>query len=278
MALKLDKTSKERLVNARNFRDFIKLVLIIRSTDQKRFSYADLARKAGFSSRSFPREVVMGKKTLTLESLKKMSAGLDLSRDLIQYFTYLVELEIESCRGPGKTISSVEKSLMNLKSRIVQKESDLLNKKDSPFSSLFLPKVFAALGSEINGASTAEVKRRTSLSEETILTSLKSLEDIGLVIRKGIRFYPQVTHPSIQNLNSETLFKSYFKENLNHISNELDADYGKSHSLFFNSCFLISVKEVTRLKEELRELLLKYVDENESPNGDKVLSLTCALR
>ena len=88
---------------------------------------------------------------------------------------------------------------------------------DGLFANKYLPKVFAALGTELDGASTAEVKRRTSFSEETISTSLKTLEDLGLVVRKGIHFYPQVSHPSLRNLNSETEFKKYFKANLDEI-------------------------------------------------------------
>lgn len=278
MSLKLDKNAKRRLVEVKNFREFIVRVLELRTSDQRKFGYADLARSSGFVSRSFPREVVTGKKTLTLDSLRKMSKGLGLPKDLIQYFTYLVELEVESCRAEGKSTLSIEKSLKNLKSRIVQKENELLKEADGPFANKFLPRVFAALGAELDGASTTEVKKRTSFSEETILTSLKTLEDLGLAVRKGTRFYPQVSHPSLQNLNSETQFKRYFKANLDEISKELEADYSKDHCLSFNSCFIISIKDAVRLKEELRELLLKYVDEHDSPTGDKVVSLICSLR
>ena len=278
MSVKLDKNSKKRLVDATNFREFIVRVLELRTTDQRKFGYADLARSAGFASRSFPREVVKGKKTLTLDSLRKMSKGLGLSKDLIQYFTYLVELDVKSCRAEGKSTLNIEKSLKNLKSRILQKENEILKEADGLFANKFLPKVFAALGAELDGASTAEVKRRTSFSEDTILTCLTSLEDLGLVVRKGTRFYPQVSHPSLQNLNSETQFKRYFKSSLDEISKELETDYSKDHCLFFNSCFIISMKDAIRLKEELRELMLKYVDEHDSPNGDKVVSLTCSLR
>lgn len=278
MSIKLDKNARKWLVDTDNFRDFITKVIELRSTDQRKFGYADLARSAGFVSRSFPREVVKGNKTLTLDSLRKMAKGLGLSKDLIQYFTYLVELEVESCRDERKSVASIEKSLKNLKSRIVQKENDILKINDGPFANKFFPRIFAALGSELDGASTAEVKRRTNLTEETIITSLKSLEELGLVVRKGTRFYPQISHPSLQNLKSDSQFKKYFKVNVEEILKGLDADYTKDHCLFFNSCFIISTKDEIRFKEELRELLLNYVDEHDTPTGDKVVSLTCSLR
>ena len=47
--------------------------------------------------------------------------------------------------------------------------------------------------------------------------------------------------------------------------------------LFFSSSFSVRSEKLPDLKSELRDLLLRYVDTSEIAEGDKVVSLVCAL-
>jgi hypothetical protein len=47
--------------------------------------------------------------------------------------------------------------------------------------------------------------------------------------------------------------------------------------LFLSSSFSVNANELPKLKEELRGLLLKYVDSAEKSEGDKVVSLVASL-
>src|SRR5688500_4830914 len=61
-------------------------------------SYADVARKGGFSSRSYPRDVTEGRRRLTLRSLPSLVRGLRVDGRLAEFFhtPYLVENPEES--------------------------------------------------------------------------------------------------------------------------------------------------------------------------------------
>ncbi|MEN0059706.1 MAG: hypothetical protein AAGB31_12780 [Bdellovibrio sp.] len=44
-----------------------------------------------------------------------------------------------------------------------------------------------------------------------------------------------------------------------------------------SSAFSVSQKDLPKLKDELRSLLLKYVDTAENPDGNKVINLIASL-
>lgn len=278
MIFKLTQEAKSKLVNSGDFRSFIKTYMDLRSEQGRRYGYSDLSRNSGFVSRSFLRDVVVGSKKLTLDSLSKLNRGMGLSKELTQYFVYLVELELDTCRTDSKSTDEIRKHIKNLKSRILQKERTFLKKADDPFSTDHLPKVFASLGKEETGATATEIITRTRLTNEAVHSALVKLEEMGLVIRKGTRYFSQIHHPSLQHLTESAHFKRFMKHNLSEALSHIEQDYVKAHCLYFNSYFCISSKNAPRFKEELRSLLLKYVDESDEPEGDSVVSLTCTLR
>lgn len=278
MQTKLTPEMIHQLSEASNYKEFLSIFIKAKSNESRRYTYADLARSSGFSSRSFIREVIIGKKTLTPSSLQKIVRGLNLSKELTQLFIYLVELEIEECRAAQTSLEAIKGKLRNLRSRLSQKERTVLKNADSPFSIQGLPQVFAALGTPEQGATINQIMKRTEFDMEKIHVLLENLQLQGLVTKQGMKYFSQFSHPSLQHLGEKSHFLKFIEGNLKQALEHLEHDYSLPHCLLFSSCLTIKLKDQERLKEELRSLLLKYVDESDVPDGEKVITLTCSLR
>src|SRR5689334_17059311 len=64
--------------------DFMKKSVEVFQRENVNFNFANVARKAGFSSRSYIRAVFSGKKPLTEKALLKISVALKIKKDLEQ--------------------------------------------------------------------------------------------------------------------------------------------------------------------------------------------------
>src|SRR4051812_39197485 len=117
MNFRLEQESIENLMKAQSYRAFT-AILIQERKKYRRFGYSDIARHGGFSARSFPRDVVLGKKNLSLISLPKFIRGLGLTSDLAEYFRILVEIAEPKCRTKSLNETKLQQIKDNLKKRI----------------------------------------------------------------------------------------------------------------------------------------------------------------
>jgi hypothetical protein len=149
------------LIEAGSYREFLKRAFAKR----RRFSYAAFARRAGIASRSFPRDVVLGKKRLSLESATRFAAALDLHGDLQDYFLTLVALEEERARIPPlRTPATLKATLSKLHARLRAKAAKCgVDGRAALYGSRHWLEVYAALGTPERGASLSEIMGRTGL-------------------------------------------------------------------------------------------------------------------
>jgi uncharacterized protein (TIGR02147 family) len=275
MSFRLEHTSIESLMQASDYRSFI-LTLIQERKKQKHFGYSDIARIGGFSARSFPREVAIGKKHLTLTSLPKMIRGLRISSDLSDYFKLLVEIDVPDCRPKIVEETKLLQMKENLKKRILSRRYIQIENSDKAFMLSCIPRVYAALGDLKNGSDLKQIIDKTSLSENEILEALKCMLDNQIVEKKGRKFFAKEMHANFQNLKSE-IFKKHFIKTAE-TSIQMSKQFIESdEKLFLSSAFSVSRHDLPKLKEELRSLLLKYVDSAENARGNKVVSLLASL-
>jgi uncharacterized protein (TIGR02147 family) len=73
-----------------NFRDFLRDYYKNKKTENPAISYAYLAQKAGFKSKSFIPHVIEGKKNLSQESIYKLGTALKLDKKSFAYFEAMV--------------------------------------------------------------------------------------------------------------------------------------------------------------------------------------------
>src|SRR5271156_3519556 len=82
------------LSDSADSRDFLKSAFAIWQRTGKPMSYGSFARRAGLSSRSFPRDVMMGEKRVTTRSLPGFVRALGLKGDLKILFSLLVARDL----------------------------------------------------------------------------------------------------------------------------------------------------------------------------------------
>src|SRR3989338_4961634 len=275
MTYKFELDSVERIVAATNYRCFIK-TLIEEKSKQKRFGYADIARIGGFSARSFPRDVTTGSKRISLQSLPKMIRGLGLKSDLAEYFRILVEIEEHNCRNKILDESKLIQIKSNLTKRILRKRKYYVGDSDKAFTISSIPIVYAALGSSETGANIKEICGKTRLEQADVVNTLDMMVQKGLIQNKGKYFIAIENHASFDGLKSE-IFKKHFIKTAQDSITMANKNLSSSEKLFLSSAFSVREKDLISLKEDLRSLLLRYIDTSENCNGDRVINLVASL-
>ncbi len=264
------------LLEAPNYRSFI-AILIAERKKNKNYGYSDIARKGGFLSRSFPRDVVLGTKRLTLTSLPKFIKGLNLNFELSEYFKLLVEIEEPECRFKHNDINKLKYFQENLKKRIYRKnEVSIDEKNDLNFIYPSIPKIYAALGAPGVGATINEIISKTKLLDSEILICLQFMINKKLIQKLRGKYFPIENHLNFQNLSGD-IFKKHFIKSAEDAILISKKSIKSSEKLFLSSSFSVAKKDLEKMKEELRSVLLKYIDCAENPNGDIVVNLIASL-
>ncbi|MGZ3686937.1 MAG: DUF4423 domain-containing protein [Bdellovibrionota bacterium] len=256
----------------------MRTLILERAQGDRRWGYSDIARRAGFSARSFPRDVVHGRKRITPASLAPFIRGLGISGDLAEYFRLLVELEHEDCRQRASSPERIASRLCHLRARLLARGAVPINvKAEMAFAAENLPLVYAALGSPGRGATVSEVSSRTGLASVRIQSILKALVRAEIVTKHGLRFVAAQPHLNLPGLTQSEVYRKFFKECLTRARSQADVSFASDRHLFFTSCFSVRESRLATLKEELRSILLRYVDEAEEAEGERVASIVCAL-
>lgn len=275
MNFKFDQSVLIELMEISNYRDFM-LKLIEERSKIKRFGYSDIARHGGFATRSFPRDVVVGSKRLTLVSLPKIVRGLGLSGDLADYFKVLVEIEELDCRTKHYDESKLFQIKENLKRRILSRAQIAVGQTDKAFVMSFIPKVYAGLGGLNEGSDIREIVEKTLLSEAEVFRALECMLANDLAYKKGRKYFAKELHANFQGLKSE-IFKNHFIKTAEASAQMSRKHIGSEDKLFLSSAVSVSKRDLPKLKEELRSVLLRFVDNSENSKGDTVVNLVASL-
>jgi uncharacterized protein (TIGR02147 family) len=83
-------TKKVSVFDFVDYRLFLKEYYRWNKTTTRGFSHRLMARSLGFTSTNFLKLVMDGKRNLSKDSLKKITSGLDLNKQEVEYFSYLV--------------------------------------------------------------------------------------------------------------------------------------------------------------------------------------------
>lgn len=266
----------QNILQAPDYRSFI-VQFIQERAKTSRFGFADIAREGGFASRSFPHDVVKGKKRLTLKSIAKMTKGLGLRVDLAGYFRILVEIEHPDCRQEVFDEVQLVAKLRVLRERITQKGPHVGKYTDAPFEVYIVPQIYSALGTESQGATLSHIFRRTELAEDRAIPVLTKLISLGFVEKRGSRYHALQNHVSIPGLKDSEFFKKYFIHSAESAIQKAKKSMNSEEKLFLSSAFSVRAEDLPKMKVELREVLLRYIDNSEQANGDKVVNLVASL-
>ena len=170
----------EILTSAEDYRSFLGKALGP-SAREGRVSYASFARKAGFASRSYPRDVISGRRRITTKTLHAFVRGFGLSGDAKAYFTWLVALNEPEVNTQGLDVAEIREKLTRLKSRLGKRAVDLpANRAEALFRSAQWLEVYASLGTLEEGSDLARICAVTKLPEVTTRRVLEAMCAQGL--------------------------------------------------------------------------------------------------
>ncbi len=263
------------LLEALGSQDFLRVLYKKNKENSSNFSFNFIAQKCGFSSKSFLKEVIDGKKKLSLESAYKITTGLNFPSLWAQYFTELIKSENEKLELKPKH----QKERLRLKSKLshkaYEKEQDLGN---ILFQKLqHWPYIYAALGESESGATSLEIEKRTGFSETTIKSTMEILLVEKLVALRGRRYYATSSTVFFEKLGDSEFFKDFFCRTILKSQELASRRFGSEDALFYSMALSLKADQMPNFRQELSELLDKYTSEIEDPKGSRVASLSCAF-
>jgi hypothetical protein len=269
------------LLKANNYRDFLECLIAERSGNKKP-NFSEMSRRAGFSSRSFIREVLDGKKSLTLSSVAKLKKALGLTGFLAQYFELLVAFEEPAVNVSLWSDEVILEKLSTLKERLhKQSRSAAVKVSSATADSLFMnrvaPEVYASLGTLENGASLAEIQSRSGLPTPTIESVLHSFLKWDVIETRGGRFYLKDPDLDIFNLGNGLNFQSTYLESITKLQRKARAGLNSQSDLFLHTAFSVSQNRAQVLKQRLRDTVIQFLNEEQCDDGEKIAKLTLGL-
>ena len=229
--------------------------------DNKIFNYSELARRGGFASRSHLRQLVLGQKNITWQSLDKICKTFNLSGSNKKYFTLLWEMSL--AQDYESKLSKLSKQILGKKTQIDTSLYELEN----------WPLVYASLGNEQTGAALSDIQKRCKLNSNQCEMILTHLEKKELVKKIDNRYYPISNHIALDEMGTDEFFKRYYLKKLDTIRKKTEKNFTSETDLYFQSTTCIPSKKFKMFRQDLRDLLLEYIDTIEDNDGDTTVSL-----
>lgn len=258
------------LLNSSSYKDVLLNAYEVLRKLNPQFNYAYVATRTGLT-RSFVRQLILGHKPLSLKVSASICQVFKLEDDLERYFLTMYHQDLAKEAEDQALVKKLEKELS-----IIKKALTKVSKTDSRFiSSVLWPRVYASLGTEEGGATLDEISGRSKIVAREALSILEELKGHQLVKGPdGGKFYPITSHI---DLGKNLLYKKIFLQGHEELRKRAEENFFKSEELFFSSVTCIKKESLPQLKNELRELMLKFIDKSESPEGDTTINLILGL-
>jgi hypothetical protein len=290
---------KVALGSANSVSEFLKVY-----THTSGISYAEISRRAGFSSRSYPRDVADGRRRLTAKSLPSLLSGLRLDRALQDWFQILYFKENPDefrTMSPKLRKASDTELKQALDARIRKLHSALArgpvrsrpafadqtlakksfsNPQNTTVDPGVLLQLVAAIPDPKTGATLEEIIRFTGISKSKASEQLTQLVALGILTQdqSNNRFGYPGEHVDLTGLGQNDLMKKIVSAATERAHARVASDFGKPETLYLASCLSVRSSDLPKIKAEIREILLKYIDRQVPvQNPDTVITLTCSV-
>jgi hypothetical protein len=261
--------ARQLLAQSGSYRDFLRVYF--RETN---LSYAEVARRGGFSSRSYPRDVTEGRRRLTAKSLPSLSRGLRLDPALSRLLQSLYFSEYPDEHPETLTAQALRTRLERERLDVARSqrrgvrrktqipETSKLGDRDLTHLAAGLTDVVAALGELKDGATLDEIQKRTGLGKNVLARQLDSLVREGVLDYAGDsrRYFPGTAHIDWTGQAGNRLARAVYVSAAERLAETARGHFARPDAMFVNSAVSIPREDLPRFKEELKELLLKFVD------------------
>jgi len=281
---KWDNSFEDQLFLAKNYRSFLGCFFsdLVKRQSPKVLTYQLFADRSGFSSKSFIRDVIVGKKRLTLRSLPKVIEGLKLNRQWAQYFAILVRIEEDGCRSLKYNKNIELQKLASIQLRIESKRTKKMVKDKAElnvFLSKNFPEVYAALGTPEKGACFEDIQKRTNLDLKELESCLKKIVQYNFAtFDEEKNCYIPKEHTLFNNsLLDSNIFKLDYFRSLDKVSKRFHTQSKSSDSLFMSVTVPTDSKKLNLFQKKLFDLVDEFSDELEVAEGDNISEINIAF-
>lgn len=261
--------NRGEIAKAHSVSEFLSTIIV--DYKGRSLSYSDLGRLCGLKSRSHPREIVLGKKKVSLETAGQIVRGLKLTADLGKLFLLLAEYELAR---DARSKAYLEKQIDKARSEVMRQVQRNRNDSEKFFSLADVSLVYAALGDEEKGSSLGDVCRKTRLPRTRVNSVLMKLTNSKFACQQGDRFLATERHLSFAHLKAGEAFQTYYLSRLKLALKKATQDFESKDELFWEATMSLNTRDLNRLKEDLRQLLSRYAEEAESAGGESLRSIT----
>ncbi len=263
------------LIESKTASEFLKRVEMTLKNSEAGFSYADFARRAGFSARSYVREVFQGKKALTLKALPAFAKALGMKKEERELFRCLIAIEnpqFDPTVSPENAKKSLQVKNETLKRRLARGRVGASLSSLSRIESW--PRVYVALG---NGREFPEIQAATKLTTLHLERTLKEMAEAKLIRCRGDRYEPTSPHLVLDPSIHSEMIASHFQAVLTDAIDGSKMNFRDPEKLYFVSSFGVRKDRLPELKAKLIETLLRFVDDSEDSQNEEIVSLATTL-
>lgn len=262
------------LIESENYHEFLQKAFAVLK-EVAGFSYASFARRAQFKARSYPRDVLLGKKRLTAKSLPRFAQALGLSSNQTEYFRLLVYLDEPDLSPRALSKEQITELIQDRQKKL---RSKLVQNQVSKFPHTIYrmsewPYVYAALGDGENGETLAGVSRRSGLPTATCRRILSEMEKYHLVGVKDEKYFAKSRNLFSVGLGSQNSFKDFFIKSLERARKATDNSFSSPECFFFASVYSVKRNQIPELKNRLRAVMEDYILKAEEAEGEDLITL-----
>ncbi|PCI27078.1 hypothetical protein COB52_05410 [Candidatus Kaiserbacteria bacterium] len=282
---RLEQRLKELSIYEQNYRSFLLSYFMVLKELKLPYGYASFARKADLKSRSFPREVITGRRNLSQSSLRKFESAMNLKGDTSMVFRLLVFQEHIELAPVKSTEKSIAKDLDRARERIRKAgfaQGMLLT--DDLTSRLAFRFAYAALDEGVSendgGTSIEEVRSKVGMGAYQCRRVVEKMCDDGIIGWNSSRdrFFLKDRHPIFHSLKQdENRFQDFYEVVLKSFGRLANEDMAQSEALFFSSSVSVNSRDLPQLKDELRDLVTRYADQIEDASGDTIVNISLGM-
>jgi uncharacterized protein (TIGR02147 family) len=244
----------------------------------QKLTFEAIAQRAGYSSRSFVRQVILGEKPMTAKALPRFINVMKLSKDQETLFRLLLEKDYSSFNIHKRDQKEIDADIRELQNKIQLKKSKKVNAAvlGSPLMKQAVL-VYPYIGRE-KGTNAAELSAKCGVSAADCTLILKDFVKAGFVEKKGGAYFATERLLQVKEESSTELLKSHMRVGLSQFSNLVNSGvpFAKDQ-LLFRAQYSVEEKRAEEFKSRLRSLLVEFVEASEADEGKKIINLVCGF-
>ncbi len=270
----------QALLDSSSGSEFLRRAEHVLKNSEPDFSYSGFARRAGFSARSYVREVFQGKKSLSIKALSPFAQAFGFNREERELMRSLFALENPDfipALPLEKARAQIEKKKRANEIKGQRKQYAEPIRMPSPTHQKTLkywPLVFAALGIE---KTTHGLVMKLGLAPKLVTMTLQSMQAAGLV--QELQGEWSVVHRHVlldPNLHGE-MIRDHFQDVVQKSIRKSRKNFSDSEQLYYVASFGVRKERLPELKLQLIETLTRFMESCDDGREDEIVSLAVSL-